>query len=663
MLSLVESDAPGRDILGSDAWRTWNGFWTNAPLYYLFGAAVIGTFHRLVALQVTQCVLDAIAAVVVGWLGRRASGHPWGAWAGVAYALYWPAVELPSRTMTENLHTVLLVGGLAGLLASRPDEDSEAAESGGRRPLRAAVMGGVVFGLSALARAVGFAFLPVAFAWRLAPQRWREWPVALRSGLAPALAFVLAAGAVVAPWAARNRVFLDDPSPIETVSWFNLWTDNTFANPARYERQRFHLADAPSHAERRQLAAWYAWRGIRTAPRQFVEKVWDNFAHFVRADGLWILLGAEQPWPPWHHAARIVLEDLMLLAAVPLFCAWIAGGRASPARSLLGLWCAYYLFMVVVVFHNEIRYRSALVPFLLAGAAGGVATLADAARRRAWTTWLGVAAGAAVMVVSAGRFVPMAGRALAAAWRIAPAREAVARGDLRAAEAHVLAAEAADPASGRPWFRYGRWLAASGRPAEALVAYARGEPRVSYPYLPRLTRPRLLAEAGRGEEVASAVEAANTLSWNADPWLMLEVAWREMSAPRGDVIELGRGDYGAVRGFFHPRPAGRWSRRRAQLRLIPATPAARYRITLVMSSPEPSPRRDPAVGVRVQGGARARFTLAADPRPYTFETPAPDGDPGQPLQVEIESPTWNRSGHPAEQGILVHRMTVAPAEG
>jgi hypothetical protein len=649
MLALVESDHAVQDVLRTDDWRTWNGFWTNAPLYYLFGAAVVGTFGQLVALQVAQCFLDAAAAVLVGWLGRRAAGGPWGAWAGVAYALYWPAVELPSRTMTENLHTPLLVAGVAGLLASA------------ERRVPAAMAGGVAFGLSALTRAVGLAFLPLALVWRVAVEAPTAWRDALRRAAAPALAFAITLLAVVGPWAIRNRVFLGDPSPIETVSWFNLWTDNTFTDPVRYERQRFFLADAPTHAARRELAAFYAWRGVTTRPGEFAKKVWFNFTHFVRADGLWILLGAEQPWPAWHHAARVVLEDLMLLAAVPLFLAWLGGGRASPARSLLALWCAYYLFMVVVVFHNEIRYRSALVPFLLAGAAGGVATLRDPERRRRWTG-LGLALGVFVMVVSAGRFVPMAWRAARAAWRVQPAQEAVLRGDLSAAHDWVLAAAAADPGSGRPWFRYGKWLAHAGRPADALDAYTTGEPRVSYPWIPRVVRPRLLAEAGRAREAETAVAEANAHSLESDAWLMLEVAWRELRPPVGDAVVLGHGDYGAARGFFAPTPDGRWSRGRAELRLVPVRPSARYRVTLVMSAPEPAPDAAPEVRVAVEGGAQARFRLGREPREYSLETFSPGGS-GEPVVVHLRSPTWNRADQPAEQGVLVQRMTIAPAEG
>jgi hypothetical protein len=45
---------------------------------------------------------------------------------------------------------------------------------------------------------------------------------------------------------------------------------------------------------------------------------------------------------------------------------------------------------------------------------------------------------------------------------------------------------------------------------------------------------------------------------------------------------------------------------------------------------------------------------------YRLVTPAP---PGGMIEVEILSPTWNRAGETAEQGVQVARMTVVPAGG
>ena len=116
--------------------------WTLAPGYFWFLAALfrLGGFH-LFPIQVAQCALEAGTAVLVALLARRAAGPQLGLLAGLAYALYWPSVEQPSRTMTENLHTFLLVAAFAAViglvLRETPAEGAPPAEEPARgRPPR-----------------------------------------------------------------------------------------------------------------------------------------------------------------------------------------------------------------------------------------------------------------------------------------------------------------------------------------------------------------------------------------------------------------------------------------------------------------------------------------------------------------------------------------------
>jgi hypothetical protein len=143
-----------------------------------------------------------------------------------------------------------------------------------------------------------------------------------------------------------------------------------------------------------------------------------------------------------------------------------------------------------------------------------------------------------------------------------------------------------------------------------------------------------------------------------DPWQALEVAWRELPPPRADAILLGRDDYGAVRGFLHPRNDHRWTRPRAWLRLVPATPAPAYDVTLAMGSPEPSANATPTVHVRGNDDSGVAFTLSRQVQPHSFRVRSPLNGP---LIVEIRAPTWNLCDEPPEQGIRVDQMTVVPA--
>jgi hypothetical protein len=620
-------------VLRSDAWHTWGGIWTMAPLYHLFAAAVFGLLGpHLLPLQLVQCVLDSGAAVLVAGLGRGLVGTR-GAAAGVAYALYWPAIEFPSSTLTENLHTVLLVAGLSAVgLAAR-----------GRRW---SALGGGLLGLSALSRTVSAAFLPIAAYWTLR-----------RTGSRLSAAAVLGAGALaILPWTARNVFVVGDPVLIETVSVFNLWTDNALVEPSRYAVQERQIHRQPTPSAQRALALEYAWRGVARDPGGFVRKVRANFAHFVRPEGLYQLLVVERPVPPWRHAAELILDDALLVAGAFLFVVWIVASPPSPLRSLLLSWTVYYLVMVVVVFHNEIRYRSAIVPVLFAGAAAGAVALVSPAARRRGSLRLGVLLGTVLAVLMVGPYVPGAVRAVQAAWALRPVRAAVAAGDIGRAERAALEAAQRDPHSPRPWLTYASWLAWADRPAEAAEAYRRAEMRRPE-HLPAVIALARLLDELRSEDAPRYRDEAQRLARKADPWIALEAAWRALPPPRADEIRLGRDDYGAVRGFLQSQRADRWTRGRAWLRLRPTRPAASYEISLAMASPPPSPFDRPTVRARASGGSWVELTLAPEARPYRLQGAA---GPGGVVVVEIVAPTWNRPGQPAEMGVRVDGMTVVP---
>jgi len=342
--------------------------------------------------------------------------------------------------------------------------------------------------------------------------------------------------------------------------------------------------------------------------------------------------------------------------------------------------------MIVVVFHNEIRYRSAFVPFLFAGAAGGAAVLADR-ERRGLLPWLFLGLGGGLSTASLSPCVAPAWRALACGRALRPALQAVDRGDLPEADRLATQAAAIDPRSPRPWQDYGKRLAWSGHAVEAAAAYKRAD-SLAGPANWRsvVAMPSLLREIGH-EDAPNALRRADVLSWNTDPWLVLEAAWRELSPPITNEIRLGDADYGAVRGFLHPRgldprisaprlewakydegavPPGthRWSRAHAWLRLRPPQPAAAYDVTLYMGVPFPSTLHSATVVVQadsVQGTGSptvARFVLTDELRPYVLRLSIPAGEP---LLVSLSAPTWSRIGEPADQGVRVDRLTVAPA--
>lgn len=662
-LRIAEHPHPLAYILTSEEWRIWDGHWTIAPLYHILAGLFFRVFGpHLLALRLTQCLLDSLTAVAVAALGRQAAASRFGTWAGVLYALYWPAIEMPTWTMTENLHTVLFAVGMA--LAAR--------EQAKPRP-SLAYLAGVVLGFASLTRSVSTGFLGLAALARLRRCGFR------RSAVTAAL--ILAGGAtVIAPWTARNVFIIGDPVLVESAAFENIWWANNFVDRERFHRQEQYVHSQPTPAAKRAAALHFALRGIQRWPDRFREKVALNFRHFFRPEGLQNLLGIERSLEAWRHLGSLLLDDALMLGALPLFAAFLLAGRASPPRRLIALWIGYYLFMVVVVFHNEIRYRSAFVPFAFAGVVAGALAL----RRRRGRALLGLALGLLICLMELRPYVVPAWQGLSAALAMRSARAVLAARNLDAAGALVVKAAERAPRSPRPWFDYGRALTFSGHPAEAIDAYQRGASLATPAnWRATLALPRLLDELGRSDQAAAALWKAHRLSWDNDPWLALEIAWRELPPPTTDEIQLAGDDYGAVRGFLYPRgvdpmlylhrlewnqyqtlpgedpPPGlhRWTLGHAWLRLLPTQPAARYQVTLVMGTPFPSTLTSTEVEVQASGASARRIRLDRELRPYLFPASV---TPGQPVEVAIRAPTWSRLGEPAAQGIRVDRMTVKP---
>jgi hypothetical protein len=656
---VVEHPEPWRFVLTRDEWHRWLGPWTIAPLYYLFLAGVMAVFgQHLLPIQLVQIALDVLCAVLTAQLGRRVAG-PRGAWAGVAYALNFHAIEQAPIPLTENIHTVLLLGGVVLLVeeASRRAGRRDAGEGGGWRVL---VAGGVLIGLSALARSVSTMFVPAAAAWR-----W--WLGRDRDALLRAFAIAAAAAVAVVPWTIRNAVVTGDFIPVETNGIYNFYDDNTFVEGQRRLRQEELIGSQPTLKERRDLAVRFALQGIARNPGLFASKAWRNLLHFIRPDGLHLLLVVEEPMPAWRQAALILLDDVIVLPTVVLFAVYLLAGRPTPAWGYIAAWAAYYMLMVVVVFHNEIRYRSTLMPYALAGAAGGWSILASTAatsrlvgcgERTRWRVRLALAGSVALVALVVAPYVVPAGRALRALPPLVAMEAALLRGDRAEGERLARAAADADAQAARPLLRYGRALAHAGDAEGALEAYGRAQDRKDHVWIPTVVKPALLAALRRPDEAARAVAEANAFSVSVDAWLAQEAAWSHLPPPVADQVRLGDGDYGAARAFTLPRREGRWTRARAWLRLRPLSRAPEYDVTLWMGSPEPSPYEAPGVVVRIGEGPSARFTLGRETRPYRLRVPAP---PDGVIVARIEAATWNRGREPAEQGVRVSQMTVSPA--
>lgn len=408
-LQIAAHPDPVGFVLGSDDWRSWgaagSGGWTLAPLYYLFAAGVAAVFGpHLRPLQIVQCLLEALTAVGVARLGRAVAG-PLGVLAGLAYAVHWQAVVFHSGADTENLHTVLFVWGLA--LLAEPASANLARSAGG----------GSLIGLSALARGVSLGFLPLAAAWRL-----RTSAGTRGLGLA---AVTLGCGlAAVSPWTLRNYRLTGELVPIETVSVFNLWNDNAFVDEGHWGRQARLIDRQGTFAGKRAEALHFALLGWRRDPGAGLRKVIDGLEYFLRPTGAHELLIAKTPRPSWHHLLAIVFGDVLFALAVPLALSNAVAGPRSPARALLVLWLSYYLLLLVVVFHTQVRYRTPFTPVLFACAVGGWCVLAKGSAREKRRAVIGLVAGIALVSWASLGELRAASRAMVSAWTLRSAQDA-----------------------------------------------------------------------------------------------------------------------------------------------------------------------------------------------------------------------------------------------
>ena len=470
---------------------------------------------------------------------------------------------------------------------------------------------------------------------------------------------------------------IGDPVLIETVSFFNLYKDNEPRREMTAEVRR--LGPGPA---RRAAAVDAALRGVRERPDHFARKVSTNFWHFLRPDGLHGWLSVEYPEPLWRRAAEVLFGDVPLIAGIVLFFPWLSSGPPSAARRFTLLWVGYYLLMVVVIFHNELRYRNVFFPFLFAGEAGGVWALRAEGRRVA--TYAGLALGVVVVLVTLHPYWKLAVRGVRSSIVLRSVPRLVERAAMDEARQEVSRAANVAGSSPRPWLRYGHWLAQQRLADEAIDAYQMANGVASQTWTSRVVLPQLLREAGRDDELTDAIRSADRASWNADPWLMLEIAWRELPAPRTDTIRIGWGDYGAVRNFMLPRgderaqllesrsplfrksepgvaPAGfhRWTRGTSWIRLIPTYEASRHRLVIEMGSPYPSILPSPKVDVRVNGGRVHSFVLDRTIRAYALDI---ETEPGEAIAIRLDAPVWSRAGERASQGVRVDRISISRRE-
>ena len=599
---------------------------------------------HLIALRLLQCLLDSLAAAVVAWLGRRDGGTARRCGPASRYALYWPAIEMTTWTMTENVHTVLFVSAVVLL----------AAEASGRRVsgVRGRRAGGPrrpgPLGLDAVPRSR-----------RAPPPLGRAEPPGPRRG---------------GPDPGRRRVghpALDRAQRLRGrrarahrgAAFENIWYAQPPGEPRRVPAPEDAVHAQATPSAKRALAFSLRAARDRTHPRAFAGKVRANFWHFLRLEGLHNLLRIERSVEPWRHAGRCSSTTSCSWPASRCSCRswWPGGRRRAPADPAV-------VRVLPVHARRRVPQRDPLpqrVRALRAGRRGG---RPGGAARLGPPPLAGVRAGAllglALAAAMVAPFAKPAVRALQA--RLALAVRAGGRGvrrpgdrraphrargragsDLAApvvpARARVRVARRARSAPlaalerGAPLATVANWTAPISRPrfwrdlAMDHDAPCRPQPRPS-----RGTRTRGWSSRSPGATCRRPTPTRS--SWG---WATTTARCAASSIPRGaePPINLHRLEWNRYDMLGGPQPpAGthRWSRHRAWLRLRP-TIAARClrRHARDGHSPFPSPSPRPRVTVSAGGVTRA-FQLDRDLRAYTLPSVRAVDGAGQ---VELKAPT------------------------
>ena len=364
-LALAQSVSAGRGFVYTASHETGTAQqFGRAPAYPLFltmiGAGAGERQHEAspVRVKVAQSIVGAIGVWIIGLLALRALGPRTAVIAAGIAAVYPPLVWMPAYVLSETLYSALALGAALLLdVAMDHADETRSARAGGALTLVA----GLLAGIAILTRPAMLFFLPLAVVWLVRRRR-----------TVLAVALVAAAGAVVAPWTARNIRAYGTFVLVASEGGVTFWTGN---HPLA--RGEGDLAANPQ-IKRAEIAFRAAHPGL-TAEELEPLYYRDAIRTILDRPGWWLGLLARKafytvvPIGPSYtlHSTRYFAASLAsYLLVLPFALAGAGVVLRSRRRSTALLLLAASSVLVCLIFFPQERFRIPVIdPTLIVCAA------------------------------------------------------------------------------------------------------------------------------------------------------------------------------------------------------------------------------------------------------------------------------------------------------
>lgn len=405
------------DARGYDQWaqRLAGGDWIGtdvfyqAPLYpYFLGVIYAVAGHDLLAVRVVQAVLGSLSAVLVGVACARLFSARAGVVAGLALALYAPAIFFDGLIQKSVLDVAFVSAAVAAIAAI---------VTGGQDRRRLWLALGLATGALSLTRENALLLVAVLGVWA-----WRGVDHRRLGGVGALATFGLGVGLVLGPVVARN--YAVGGGLYLTTSQFgpNFYIGNNAAADGSYVALRFgrgspefERLDATELAERAagrtlspaEVSRYWTGRAIEfitTQPTAWLRLQGRKAALLVNATEM-LDTESQESHAEWSWPLRVLgplthFGVLVPLAVVGLWLTW------PDRRRLWALYAIGATFaLTTLAFYVFARYRFPLVPLLVVFAAAGVCDVF--AHWRAWSRARRVRVGVVTAATAAACLVPV----------------------------------------------------------------------------------------------------------------------------------------------------------------------------------------------------------------------------------------------------------------